>query len=1473
MGSVLGLLSLPMAWAGYCVKDAATSTFNCYIDKADDAYLILSLPDYKININGFNGGYGFLKNPENSDPTDPINNLVGSGLVIIAEGNNVVINNFGRIYNDYQGPAEPWIRNGGVTVMWKGDDYPNGPPLTKKNSNALKPDKKQVNRLTGRIQTFINNKPASIDAEGTYFAYQNGYYGAGVAMFNAKGDTAIVENHGEIKLNWKPDGRANIVYLRGGNIKFTQSSTGSTHGNILLEEADTLDFYNSGYILGNVNPAVLGKVDFNNEGVIEGNITFSSPADEAMITLTNAGQITGQVNLSAYDSRGEFIVKSGSSVGGVTSTSGKLTLQAKAVDEHTYEINMNQYQGFSHLTVNNGQWCLSDNFGCGTVYYDFFDNVLTYHIIDLNGGTIYIPTSKVLNNAEIRITNGGRFVPIADMVLENTINAEGNLTLGGPASFTLKGDVTVTGGMFKNDESTLTLAGNNTYGENITLNNGALIIDKAVVETTGIVRGNGSVTRLELRGGTLRPPKQKGSTIRLIDKFLNEEVEIGVMGDRSSYFTIDSNGNDVTISSTLNGAGGLVKQGEGSLTIGKGKYQGDTEVKQGTLLTTDAGKLEAINTLTIGAEAAYILRPAEVLDQVNVKNILLGSGVLELNFPQSTRFYFSSRVGNAFAGKVQMSGGTFMLDNDATEVLSRASLQLDKHSFTSINADRSISKLILNGGTLQILTKDDDTFSRLYATELDAAGGGTLTLTPLKSIATLNATPPQHFHHVSLLDQNYDTGYQLVFAHTIEGVGSQLALVDQQGNPLTTTYTKGIVQDGVTKAMGTYNYLANVRSDGIWLGYGLKEINLQSGQTFTLSDEDAENKALSARLTGVGNLALKATKLAPLVLANASSNYTGSTTITLGTVQIGTHNALGKTSQLTILPGTAVDINGKTQTLGTLNHQAGGVLDVNGGNLTIAQGGNIAGVLQGKGNIRLSGGELKVQSNHAAFTGTTIATGTLTVEGKLGGKISILSGGRLQGRGRVGETTIASGATLAGSSNGTLTVEGNLVLDPGALFEANIRPDRQSELVHVTGSAIVNGQVSVLRVWGDYSAGQRYTLLSAEQGLTGTFSSITQNFPFIDLTITQDRQHIYLNIMRNSSDFDDLAPDDQKEEAGAIGGLGPGNPLYDAISHLADEAAYRRALNMLSGEIYASTQAYLLDSSRYLRDMTVSRMHNLPGSKEASLAPTTWVQTYGAWGHYAATDRKAALNHRQSGVFIGTDSLDENDWRVGMIGGYGQAKLNVNARNSHAKIEGYHLGLYSGIAWDNWNFRLGGAYSWYKVDTQRYPVIGTQNYVDITKYSANSTQFFGEMGYQVGETVKVEPFVNVAYVKAGNDAFKESPSITALAGESNKDKVVFSTLAIRASKVFATPDTELALQGNLGWRHASGRTKPATRLTFTKSTPFHTHGTAIAQDAAVVGVGIGMKTGKNVNIELNYAGLLNQHTQEHSAKMNMVWKF
>lgn len=114
--------------------------------------------------------------------------------------------------------------------------------------------------------------------------------------------------------------------------------------------------------------------------------------------------------------------------------------------------------------------------------------------------------------------------------------------------------------------------------------------------------------------------------------------------------------------------------------------------------------------------------------------------------------------------------------------------------------------------------------------------------------------------------------------------------------------------------------------------------------------------------------------------------------------------------------------------------------------------------ISGNGAINVLGGTTVLSGRNAGFAGTTdIRDATLQVTGQIGGTVNVDQGGRLTGNGSVGSTTVRSGGKLAPDGRGHLTVNGNLSMLAGSLFDFN--------LGHVGGGA--SSTSTSVRVDGD----------------------------------------------------------------------------------------------------------------------------------------------------------------------------------------------------------------------------------------------------------------------------------------------------------------------------------------------------------------------------------------------------------------------
>jgi len=164
-----------------------------------------------------------------------------------------------------------------------------------------------------------------------------------------------------------------------------------------------------------------------------------------------------------------------------------------------------------------------------------------------------------------------------------------------------------------------------------------------------------------------------------------------------------------------------------------------------------------------------------------------------------------------------------------------------------------------------------------------------------------------------------------------------------------------------------------------------------------------------------GSGALAKTGAGTLVLT-ASNTYSGGTTLTAGTLQLASANALGATAgSLTVNAGT-LDLNGNSATVGTLSGSTGAVITTSSNaSVTLSVGGavssNFAGVIQnGTGTVALvkqGSGTLTLSASNNYSGGTQLSAGTLNY-----GNVNALGSGT---------ATFAGVATLQAGASGAIS--------------------------------------------------------------------------------------------------------------------------------------------------------------------------------------------------------------------------------------------------------------------------------------------------------------------------------------------------------------------------------------------------------------------------------------------------------------------
>jgi outer membrane autotransporter protein len=684
------------------------------------------------------------------------------------------------------------------------------------------------------------------------------------------------------------------------------------------------------------------------------------------------------------------------------------------------------------------------------------------------------------------------------------------------------------------------------------------------------------------------------------------------------------------------------------------------------------------------------------------------------------------------------------------------------------------------------------------------------------------------------------------------------------------------------------------------------------GAATLTTNGDGSDTTFSGTISGSGRLV----KVGEGTLTLSGNNsYQGGTIVSEGTLAVGSSRALG-TGALTLADGTTLQAAANGLALANVVRLNGDVtVDTQSNTMTLS------GPISGTGGLDKIGSGTLMLTGASTYTGTTtVSEGVLNVNGSLVSTVCVCSGATLTGTGSIGGLSVSGGGIVApGNSIGTLTVRGNVSFDVDGIYQVKANAAGQSDRINATGTAtLTGGTVQVLAQGGTYARQTRYTILTANAGVTGKFTGVTSNLAFLTALLSYDSKDVFLTLARNDVTFASAAQTpNQRAVALALDRSAPLSPLVQAVANLSATGA-RQAFDALSGELHGSVQTTIIDDSRYIRQAVLGRLRQAPyadgvgnmaalGSggpmlAYAAAAPggasadgdrpafpinaavaapaqspdlTFWAQGVGAWGRINSDGNAADVNRNLGGVFTGFDRRF-GEWRAGLAGGYTNSSPSVSARASSASIDTAYFAGYAGTSFGPLNVRSGAAYAWHTISTNRSVTFPSFSEQASARYNAQEGQVFGELGYGMSfGDIAAEPFAGVAWLHLSTDGFTETGGVSALGGASGSDDVGYSTLGARwASNYLMANGMTLMPRASLAWQHAFATLTPTTTLTFRSSGPaFGIWGVPIARDAALIEAGSDLQLSAQTKIGIFYAGQLATNAQDHSVKGNFTWRF
>lgn len=470
------------------------------------------------------------------------------------------------------------------------------------------------------------------------------------------------------------------------------------------------------------------------------------------------------------------------------------------------------------------------------------------------------------------------------------------------------------------------------------------------------------------------------------------------------------------------------------------------------------------------------------LNAVNFNSKLNGLGTVAVNTAGNAFNFTANAAQNAFNGVLALGHATFTLAADNTAALVNATLQAGADSLTTVgDGIQTIGGLAFAGGTVKFNTGtpgETVAKSTIHTTkEMNLLGTGTVEVN-IDSVD--NSQTPVNPALPIMEQDDANTLLQLAVSDVaVQGSGGNLVLKDQDGNLITDATTADIAQNGTTVAKGTYDYRLSrgLSNDGLYVSYGLTQVELLGSGADALSLY-ATNKTgpaadLSAKVTGSGDLAIDTGAGNTVTLSNLDNDYTGSTDVRSGTLQMLNNNVLGQTALLSLAADTTFDMNGYSQTVGELNGTANSLLNLNGGNLTLSQGGVSEGELTGSGALTIAADVLTINGANSGLSAvTTIANGAQALLNNAAGlgNGAIVNAGLLTLKGVSGQ--LANAVSAAGSvvlqDNSDITLTGDNSLFSGLFDINNASQLTAAQAEHLGTAALTNNGSLVLNSESDW---------------------------------------------------------------------------------------------------------------------------------------------------------------------------------------------------------------------------------------------------------------------------------------------------------------------------------------------------------------------------------------------------------------------
>lgn len=731
------------------------------------------------------------------------------------------------------------------------------------------------------------------------------------------------------------------------------------------------------------------------------------------------------------------------------------------------------------------------------------------------------------------------------------------------------------------------------------------------------------------------------------------------------------------------------------------------------------------------------------------------------------------------------------------------------------------------------------------------------------------------------------------------GLTTDNAIISSDGPTTVNLFTGSATTGGITLSnLSDTVTLAGTLNGSITLGGDNDTFIQVGGSTLTgTADGGLGNDTLRFNNMGSEDGSLLNTKylnFENLGIFDGNTTLTGTWDFTSGTATIyrGSLNVNGSmsTSLLMVDNGGWLVDNG-TITSGNLDIPAGGVADING---TANIGGNstVGGLLNVNADGRLTAETLRVNSGAtmsilgtANVHGVTDIFGNLSLDGTLiTSLLTVEHGGFLGGNGNIfGDVTI-NGTVSPGHSIGTLSVDGSLSFMPGSTYIAELAADGSSDLIRVNGPvSISGGTVSSSLPVALYGNGHSWHILTATDGISGSFSSVNTNFNSYTVKLDQQIQGNSLDLVIVRTPYASFgATENQASVGAALDDLLP--PAHGAMANLLfnmdfamDPGKLTATLKGLSPEMYTTFPAAGLKVAETFNHIVAMRQQVEEGSA------TDEEQLWDVWGQVLGQrldrDTEAEISGytlNTDGMVFGMDRAFGQTTRAGLILGYSSSDLSWSDPGNSGQIDGKYIGIYgsSHLA----NFYVNGTTGYTNLDNNANRTITTPLFTSVTAASFNSNVFAGNLqgGYDFTfGNIRVGPVATLDYQYLDQQDFSEKGQDLTVRIVNGNNESLTASLGMRITDVFDSGSWRFLPRAEVALVHQfldDGASLTSSFVDYQVAT-FTTCGAKPDANEGQASIGLSAEYKKDLSLYLNLSVTQADHENSRLLAGGLTWSF